>query len=262
MKNTIEGFSQEKAIELGLTVEDLIILRWFVDFYPSSKMIKMYYEDKEYALISYSGFIRQMPIISGNKRTVARKFQRLVDSGVLENATIKRDGTFSVYRFGENYEKLIESNNIDCIQKEHGLSRNVQGGCREMCKGVVQNCATGLYKNVQPNTNLINTNLINTNLNNNYSIGQSPETHKTTRFTPPTVDEIRQYCIERKNNVDPERFFDYYQSNGWKVGKSAMKDWKAAVRTWERRENNGRGACKETVGKSSGIDFSKLGTVI
>lgn len=54
------------------------------------------------------------------------------------------------------------------------------------------------------------------------------------RFTPPTLDDVKQYCLERRNNVDPERFIDYYTSNGWKVGKNSMKDWKAAVRTWER----------------------------
>ena len=57
------------------------------------------------------------------------------------------------------------------------------------------------------------------------------------RFTPPTLDDVRNYCIERNNGVDPERFVDYYTSNGWKVGKNAMKDWKAAVRTWEKTES-------------------------
>lgn len=61
------------------------------------------------------------------------------------------------------------------------------------------------------------------------------------RFTPPTVAEVRAYCQERQNNVDPERFIDYYTSNGWKVGKNPMKDWKAAVRTWERQGWNGYG---------------------
>lgn len=55
------------------------------------------------------------------------------------------------------------------------------------------------------------------------------------RFSPPTIDEVQAYCQERKNNVDAERFIDYYTSNGWKVGKNPMKDWKAAVRTWERQ---------------------------
>lgn len=61
------------------------------------------------------------------------------------------------------------------------------------------------------------------------------------RFTPPTVDEVKAYCRERQNNVDAERFIDYYTSNGWKVGKNPMKDWKAAVRTWERQGWNGYG---------------------
>ena len=54
------------------------------------------------------------------------------------------------------------------------------------------------------------------------------------RFTPPTLEEVQSYCSERKNGVDAQRFIDYYSSNGWMVGKNKMKDWKAAVRTWER----------------------------
>lgn len=50
----------------------------------------------------------------------------------------------------------------------------------------------------------------------------------------PSLEDVKAYCIERKNNVDAERFIDYYTSNGWKVGKNPMKDWKAAVRMWER----------------------------
>ena len=56
------------------------------------------------------------------------------------------------------------------------------------------------------------------------------------RFTPPTLEEVKAYCEERKNSVDPERFIDYYSSNGWMVGKSKMKDWKATVRNWERSD--------------------------
>lgn len=53
-------------------------------------------------------------------------------------------------------------------------------------------------------------------------------------FSPPSVDEVRAYCTERNNNVDPETFVDFYESKGWMVGKNKMKDWKAAVRNWER----------------------------
>lgn len=59
-------------------------------------------------------------------------------------------------------------------------------------------------------------------------------TTKRKRFKKPTLSQITQYCLERNNNVNAEQFYDYYESNGWKVGKNSMKDWKACVRTWER----------------------------
>lgn len=54
------------------------------------------------------------------------------------------------------------------------------------------------------------------------------------RFSPPALEDVQAYCKERNNNIDAEHFIDYYNANGWKVGKNPMKDWKAAVRTWER----------------------------
>lgn len=62
------------------------------------------------------------------------------------------------------------------------------------------------------------------------------EREKRQRFAPPTIEEVASYCKERNNSVDPQRFVNYYESNGWMVGRNKMKDWKAAVRTWE---NNG-----------------------
>lgn len=57
------------------------------------------------------------------------------------------------------------------------------------------------------------------------------------RFTPPTREEVDAYCRERKNSVNADRFVDFYASKGWKVGREPMKDWKAAVRTWEQRDD-------------------------
>lgn len=57
------------------------------------------------------------------------------------------------------------------------------------------------------------------------------------RFTPPTLDDVSAYVRERGSNVDPQRFLDFYASKGWMVGKNPMKDWKAAVRTWEKRNS-------------------------
>ena len=69
------------------------------------------------------------------------------------------------------------------------------------------------------------------NINNN-----SLSKRESSRFQKPSIDEIRQYCSSRNNSVDPEQFFNFYESKGWTIGKSPMKDWRAAVRTWEKRE--------------------------
>lgn len=74
-------------------------------------------------------------------------------------------------------------------------------------------------------------NIENINIDNNslYKRGSS-------RFQKPSLDDIRAYCISRGNNVDPEQFLNVYESKGWMVGKTPMRDWRAAVRTWEKRE--------------------------
>lgn len=66
-------------------------------------------------------------------------------------------------------------------------------------------------------------------------IGIGP-TKSSPRFKKPSVEEVSAYCTERRNGVDPQTFIDFYDSKGWKVGKEGMKDWKAAVRTWEKRQ--------------------------
>ena len=80
--------------------------------------------------------------------------------------------------------------------------------------------------NKQPTTN-------KNDKNDNNCIG-----NKSTRFYPPTIEEIKNYCAKQNNNVDANKFFDFYESKGWMVGKNKMRDWKASVRKWENSENN------------------------
>lgn len=75
--------------------------------------------------------------------------------------------------------------------------------------------------------------------NNNMGVpAEAPERKRYARkpFIPPTVEEVSAYCAERGNNVDPQAFIDFYESKGWMIGKNKMKDWKAAVRTWEQSD--------------------------
>jgi len=71
------------------------------------------------------------------------------------------------------------------------------------------------------------------NKNKEKSIGDKPP---STRFTPPTLEQVIAYCQERKNSVDPQRWLNHYTAKGWMIGKNKMKDWKAAVRTWENNQ--------------------------
>ena len=78
-------------------------------------------------------------------------------------------------------------------------------------------------------TDNTNINITNTNLT---------DSNKKALFKKPTLDQVKNYCILRKNNIDAEAFIDFYESKNFMIGKNKMKDWKAAVRTWERREKD------------------------
>nr|DAE47108.1 MAG TPA: Replication initiator A family protein [Caudoviricetes sp.] len=80
---------------------------------------------------------------------------------------------------------------------------------------------------------------------------------KTTRFLPPTFDDVKAYCIERKNNIDPQRFIDFYTAKNWMIGKNKMKDWRAAVRTWEQRDNQKGGFYEKAKQSANGTNDSK-----
>lgn len=70
------------------------------------------------------------------------------------------------------------------------------------------------------------------------------------RFTPPTVEDVAAYCKERNNHVDPEKFVDFYASKGWKVGNQGMSDWKACVRTWEKRDDRKPDSLKKVIAQN------------
>ena len=96
--------------------------------------------------------------------------------------------------------------------------------------------------------NTTNNTLEYTTISNDIVVGQQP---KTKKFIKPTIEEIEKYCIERKNGVNATKFFNYYEANGWKVGKNSMKNWKAAVRTWEQNNYDKGGVNNATSNTST-----------
>lgn len=89
----------------------------------------------------------------------------------------------------------------------------------------------------QPNEN----ENVNVNVNENDKKKAPTGLKKKQAFSPPSLTEVKSYCSERENNVDPQGFIDFYEAKGWMIGKNKMKDWKAAVRTWERKEREDSG---------------------
>ena len=80
-----------------------------------------------------------------------------------------------------------------------------------------------------------------------------------TKFKQPTIDEVRAYCSERHNNVNPQTFVDFYASKGWKVGNQPMRDWKACVRTWEQKDKGKPNRQRDMANTRSYSDLDAVG---
>ena len=109
-----------------------------------------------------------------------------------------------------------------------------------------------LRNNIKQRWYKCNTNVIQKNYKCNTKSPQQPDVQmqlfstenedkkpiqKNTKFIKPTLEEVKAYILEKGYNVDPNRWINYYESNGWKVGKNPMKNWKAAIATWNRLDN-------------------------
>lgn len=155
MKYTIEGFDQKTAVEYGLDVMDLTILRWFVDFMHSNRIAKVLHEGKEYCWIKYDGLLADMPILGIQKKMLAIRLKKLVDAGVLLHVTKKDGGTYSLYAIGDNYINLINSDNSRNIAEEVGNLLDTVGnildtGGKNISQGVGNLLDTPYPKNFPP----------------------------------------------------------------------------------------------------------------
>lgn len=138
---------------------------------------------------------------------------------------VRRKGAGNVYRL-LGVDRQNQSQKRHTTNTENGTGTEIGIGAKNGTASVPE---TVLHQSQKRDTESIK-NLSTTNQKNNISA--------STRFVPPTIEQIRAYCSERCSSVDPDRFFDHYTSNGWKVGRNPMKDWQASVRTWERNAAN------------------------
>lgn len=109
MKFTIHGFDQNTAIKLGLDNDDLLILRWFVDFAGTRKMIKEIIDGQPFYWIKYEGLLAALPILNIKQDSLFRKLKKMASVGVLEHCTANKKGRYSLYGFGVNYNALTST---------------------------------------------------------------------------------------------------------------------------------------------------------
>ena len=109
MKHTLHGFSQKNAIDLELDDRDLMILRWFVDYKDTGKMVTKIINNVPYYWIKYTGIQEAFPITNWKKDTVYRRLKKMVDHNVLKSIVIKEEGTWTYYALGDNYIKLVDT---------------------------------------------------------------------------------------------------------------------------------------------------------
>lgn len=172
-----------------------------------------------------------------NVRTALKRFEKF---GFLTDKSTNQNRLITIVNWSQYQVKSENSTN--------GLTGSQQTANKQLIGN--QQAAN---RHLTTNNNDKNVNNENNDKNDNNMGADKPHTSRP-HFLKPHLDEISEYCRERNNNIDAQRFFDYYEANGWKVGKNPMQDWKAAVRTWER--NNyvfGSGKEKNTLETSGSI---------
>ena len=170
-----------------------------------------------------NGNIYFTPEIPYTDQLLATEFNRPLSTVQFALQTFERFGMIEIIN------EIIHVSNWERYQNVEGMEK-VREQNRIRAKRWYDKQKTLPDSNVSSNVSLTQSNAPDKELDKEI---EKESDKKNKRFAAPTVEEVRAYCKERGNSVDAQRFVDYYGANGWKVGKNPMKDWKAAVRTWE-----------------------------
>ena len=130
MKYNVLGFYQPRAVELGLCSDDLLVLRWFVDFAGTPKMRTMIIDNQIYYWVNYSTVLEELPILRISKQTLYKKhFTNLCNANVLTHKQVKDGGNFSYYCYGINYETLVylQSEEDPSVKNNDLVSKSTKG---------------------------------------------------------------------------------------------------------------------------------------
>ena len=170
-------------------------------------------------------------------RTIRTWISSLISNGYIESDLVYREDS-----------KEVEARYLKVTESTPG--RNLPYPPEENFRTPGKKFPDPPEKNFLDN-NTVNNTLEYTTISKDIVVGQQP---KQKKFQKPTIEEIEKYCVERKNGVNATKFFNYYEANGWKVGKNSMKNWKAAVRTWEQNNYDKGGVNNATTNTNNQTD--------
>jgi len=159
----------------------------------------------------------------GKKKDIIALSQFCLATGLPKSSVIR--GIKKLLAMNLVYQKVNASGT------EYGINKDYSAWKPFTKKSTVTKTSTSVYENVKkPFTKKRHTKETTTK--------ETITKDKGSRFTPPTVDEVAEYCKERKNNIDPQLFIDHYETTNWMRGNNKIKRWKACVRTWEKRDKS------------------------
>ena len=169
---------------------------------------------------------------------LATIFRRKEATVTLALETFKQFGMIEVVDNAVTIPNWGKYQNFDKIDSKTAYMRTYMQEYREKQKALA-GCKTNCKANGKANVSSADKNKIRLELESEKKSILAPQATHNKKFTPPSVEEVTAYCRERHNGIDPEQFVDYYTARGWDLSKGRkMKDWKAAVRTWEKNEKD------------------------
>lgn len=260
MKFTLYGFSQQRALEfrretekngkktiLKLDCTDLMLLRWFVDFFP--RMTKKHIEGKEYAWVNYATVIEDLPLLDLTKQSIYLKFKKMADFKILEHKHIKDGGSYSYFGFGVNYEVLIDTEcsiknyqedqykNIEGVDKK--LSRGVNKKLSNKDSSIISNKSINNYKKeidkekknpLCQNTEGRNYKTDHTKNQNEKQVRHKYGEYQNVLLSDQEYEKLKnEFPNDYKERI--ERLSEYVASSGKKY-----KNFLATIRSWARKE--------------------------
>lgn len=227
-------FDDEKILLIeGLPDKDSIIVIWFKLLCLAGKQ-------------NNNGVFIMNDKIAYTDEMLSTIFRRPINTVRLAITTFEQYGMIEVIDGVITIPNWGKHQTLDKIEKKNEYQKEYMREYREKQKQIA--CKTNSNTNSKTNVSLLEEEL---ELDKELDKDIKDNRAKSTRFVPPTLEEVQDYCLERNNKVDVERFIDFYTSKGWMVGKSKMKDWKACVRTWERSNSTSTQQTQKPVKKSA-----------